>query len=87
MRILIEREAILLRQIFSRKFNSRLLDAILSHLLFDAIFGHSLPLMYVIGPNVPNKNVSAEELEKDKFRVRDMIINKVDISYYSKIGQ
>ena len=42
MRLLIEHEAILLRQIFSQKFNFRLFGVVLSHLLFDAIFGPSL---------------------------------------------
>uniref|UniRef100_A0ABD2XQU3 Integrase catalytic domain-containing protein n=1 Tax=Trichogramma kaykai TaxID=54128 RepID=A0ABD2XQU3_9HYME len=44
-------------------------------------------LLYVIDPvNGKGKNLSEEQLEKNKIRVRDLIINRIDISYYSKVS-
>ena len=49
MRVLIERKAIFLRQIFSRKFDYLLFGAVLSHLLyFYATFGSNVPLTALI---------------------------------------
>ncbi|KAL7305661.1 hypothetical protein TKK_0002382 [Trichogramma kaykai] len=44
-------------------------------------------LMYVIDSKITRKNsLSPEQLEKDKIRVRDIIINRIDMSYYTKVS-
>ncbi|KAL7295752.1 hypothetical protein TKK_0011095 [Trichogramma kaykai] len=43
--------------------------------------------MYVIDSKITWKNgLSPEQLEKDKIRVGDIILNRIDMSYYTKVS-
>uniref|UniRef100_A0ABD2XFI2 CCHC-type domain-containing protein n=1 Tax=Trichogramma kaykai TaxID=54128 RepID=A0ABD2XFI2_9HYME len=73
----------------SSKRNYKLTNEVRYEIFYDFLSSELTlcDLLYVIDSvKYREKNLSEEQLEKNKIRVRDLIINRIDISYYSKVS-